>query len=91
MTGSTILNVTYGIEAEDDNDPWIALNENFTRDMMALGTVGSHTADMFPICTKTFYLWINFSAETVTSDKATCEDFRERIRKDNESNEKICG
>ena len=56
MTGSTILNVTYGIEAQDDNNPWIALNENFTRDMMGLGAVGTHPADMFPLCTKGLYL-----------------------------------
>ena len=47
--GSTILSITYGIQIQDTNDPFINLAETAVHSSSAAASVGLHLVDVIPI------------------------------------------
>jgi len=49
MAGSLILNITYGIDVQSADDPYIRMVEDAAHDLSAAGNPGSFLVDTFPI------------------------------------------
>ena len=50
MAGSLILNITYGIDAQSIDDPYMSMMEESSRTRSQAATPGSFLVDSFPIC-----------------------------------------
>jgi hypothetical protein len=49
MAGTTILSITYGIEVQPENDPFVEIAEESLHAMACTANAGSYLVDQFPI------------------------------------------
>lgn len=50
MVGGGIVAIGYGIEVQDENDPWIATAEHAAAAVIATLNPGSYLVDLLPFC-----------------------------------------
>lgn len=50
LSGRVIMEVAYGIEVQEKNDPWIATAEHALEGATVTGIPGSFMVDIIPIC-----------------------------------------
>lgn len=56
MAASMILNITYGIDVQDFNDPYVQTVEKAMDALTEAGVPGAFLVDTFPICQPIFPL-----------------------------------